>query len=67
MMQVQSPVGTFPLRVAGVRLQGGSLKVDTYLGAWRSEVTLDRRDARLAAAAFGFLALVFVLGRRSAR
>jgi hypothetical protein len=66
-MQVQSPVGSFPLRVAGVRLQGRSLKVDTYLGAWRSEVTLDRTDARLAAVVFGLLALVFALGRRSAR
>ena len=66
-MQVQSPVGTFPLRVAGVRFQGSSLKVDAYLGAWRSEVTLDRSDAPLAAAALGLLALVFALGRRSAQ
>jgi len=66
-MQVQSPVGTFPLRVAGVRLHGRSLKVDTYLGAWRSEVTLDRSDVRLAAALVGLLALVFAVGRRSAR
>ncbi len=65
-MQVQSPVGTFPLRVAGVRLQRGSLKVDTYLGAWRSEVTVDRSDARLAVAVLGLLAIVFALGRRSA-
>ena len=66
-MQVQTPVGTFPLRIAGVRLQGSSLKVDSYLGAWRSEVTLDRSDAPLAGAAFGLLTLVFALGRRSAR
>ena len=66
-MQVQSPVGTFPLRVAGVRLEGRSVKVDTYLGAWRSEVTLDRADARLVAAACAVLVLVFTLGRRSAR
>jgi hypothetical protein len=66
-MQVQSPVGTFPLRFAGVRLQGRSLRVDTRLGAWRSEVTLERSDAPLAAAALGLLALVYALGRRSAR
>ena len=65
-MQVQSPVGTFPLRLVGVRLQGHSLKVDTYLGAWRSEVTLDRSDARLAAAVFALLGLAFALGRTSA-
>ena len=66
-MQVQSPVGTFPLRVAGVRLDGRTLKLETYLGAWRSEVTLDRSDAPLAAAALGLLALAFALGRRSGR
>jgi hypothetical protein len=66
-MQVQSPVGTFPLRLAGVRLKGRTLRIDTYLGAWRSEVTLDRSDARLAAATAAIVALVFALGRRSAR
>jgi hypothetical protein len=41
--------------------------VDTRLGAWRSEVTLERSVAPLAAAALGLLALVYALGRRSAR
>lgn len=66
-MQVRSPVGTFPLRITGARIAGGAPRLDTAMGAWRSEVTLDRNDLPLAIAAAGALAAAFALGRHSRR
>lgn len=65
-MQVLSPVGTFPLKVTGVRVAGGAPRVQTAMGAWHSEVTVEPRDLPLLAAAAGVLALTFALGRLSA-
>jgi len=66
-MQVQSPVGTFPLKVRRVRIQDGAVRVDTALGAWASEVRFDRADAPLVGAALGTLVLSFLAGRASVR
>jgi hypothetical protein len=64
-MQVRSPVGTFPLRITGARVADGAPRFDAAMGAWRSEVALDRRDVPLVAAAVGMLAVAFALGRYS--
>jgi hypothetical protein len=64
-MQVQSPVGRFPLRVRRVRLRGGALRVDTALGAWNAEVTFDRGDLALAGSALVALVVAYGLGRAS--
>jgi hypothetical protein len=66
-MQVQSPVGTFPLTVRRIRLRRDGLALDTSLGAWSSEVKLERSDARLLGAAISTLLLAFLVGRASAR
>lgn len=62
-MQVQSPVGTFPLRITGVRIDGGVPRLQTAMGVWRSEVALDRSDAPLLLAAAAALTAAFLLGR----
>lgn len=64
-MQVRSPVGTFPLRITGARIADGAPRFDTAMGAWRSEVALDRGDVPLVTAAAAALAVAFVLGRYS--
>ena len=66
-MQVLSPVGTFPLRLQRARIDSKGLAIETEMGAWRSEVRLDRHDAALAAAVAGALALSFSIGRVTAR
>jgi hypothetical protein len=66
-MQVQSPVGTFPLRITHARIAGGVPRLDAAMGAWRSEVALDRHDLPLIAAVTATLAAAFVLGRLSRR
>ena len=66
-MRVLSPVGTFPLRLTGVRLSGGKPVLDTAMGVWRSEVSFERGDLPLAVLAAGLLAGAFAAGRASAR
>lgn len=61
-MRVLSPVGTFPLRLTGARLERSGPVVDTAMGAWRSEVRLDRADVPVAAAAACLLAGAFLIG-----
>jgi hypothetical protein len=65
-VQVLSPVGTFPLRIKRPHMRDGSLSIDAALGAWRSEVRLERGDLPLAAAVTGILVFAFALGRLSA-
>jgi len=65
-MQVRSPVGTFPVRITGAGIAGGVPRIKTAMGAWRSEISLDRGDVPLLIAAAGALVAAFVLGRRSA-
>jgi hypothetical protein len=62
-MQVLSPVGTFPLRFTGVHIKQRIPVIDTAMGAWRSELRLDRHDLPLAAAAVGVISTAFLLGR----
>jgi hypothetical protein len=61
-MRVLSPVGAFPLSVTGARLSRAGLVIDTAMGAWRSEVRVERRDLPLVALAAGTLAAAFTLG-----
>ena len=66
-MHVLSPVGTFPLRVQRARVEDGRVVIETAMGAWRSEVRLDRSDIPLVAGALGSLVMAFAFGRISAR
>ena len=66
-MRVRSPVGEFPLRLEGIAVEGGALRLRTSLGAWQSELRFERGDAGLALVAAGVLASVYLAGRRSAR
>lgn len=69
-MQVLSPVGRFRVSADGIRIRDGQLIVKASLGAWRSEVTLEKADLPLLSAvvgiAGGLLAAAFGAGRRSA-
>lgn len=62
-MRVLSPVGTFPLRVTGVRRQRDGLVIDTAMGAWHSEVRLDCEDLPLVFAIVGVIVSAFLFGR----
>jgi hypothetical protein len=64
-MRVLSPVGTFPLRLTGVRLQGGRPVLHTAMGAWQSQVLFEPADLPLALAAAAMLAVAFAAGRAS--
>lgn len=66
-MRVLSPVGTFPMRLRGVRWGDGGPVIDAAMGAWRSQVRLERRDLPLVGAAIGIVAAAFFLGRLSLR
>jgi len=66
-MKVLSPVGTFPVRVRGGGFRHGTLTIDASMGAWRSEVRLERADVPLLAAVAGLLVAVFAAGRASRR
>ncbi len=69
-MQVLSPVGRFRVSANSVQLRNGQLVIGASLGAWRSEVTLEKADLPLIAAAVGVvggaLAAAFGAGRWSA-
>jgi hypothetical protein len=54
-MQVLSPVGRFRVSLGGARWEHGRPVLDVRMGAWRSEVTLERRDLPLAGAALGLV------------
>ena len=66
-MRVLSPVGTFPLSVTGARVGRTGVVIDTAMGAWRSEVRLERRDAPMVALAVGVLIGAFTLGYSARR
>ena len=66
-MRVLSPVGTFPMRLRGVRWGSGGPVIDAAMGAWRSQVSLELRDLPLIGAAVGIVATAFLLGRLSPR
>lgn len=65
-MQVLSPVGTFPVKLTGVRVGPGGPRLQTAMGAWHSEVSVERADLPLLGAAAGALAVAFLLGRLTA-
>lgn len=62
-MRVQSPVGSFPVRITGARLENGAPTLQTAMGAWRSEVKLDRADLPLLGLLVAALGGAFLLGR----
>jgi hypothetical protein len=62
-MRVLSPVGTFPIRLTGARLERDGPVIDAAMGAWRSEVRLELADMPLLLAAGAVLAAAFVAGR----
>lgn len=68
-MQVLSPVGRFPVTVDGVHIQDRRIVVKASLGAWRSEVTLERSDLPLVSVVLAVLGVVplatFGIGRWS--
>jgi hypothetical protein len=66
-MQVRSPVGTFPVHITAARIGRGGLTLATTMGAWRSEISLDRRDLPLLAGGVALLAAAYALGRLTAR
>jgi hypothetical protein len=66
-MRVLSPVGTFPLRFTGAHIERKGPVFDTAMGAWRSEVRLDRNDLPLIAAVCGAFVAVFLFGRACSR
>ena len=41
-MRVLSPVGTFPIRLTGARVERDGPVIEAAMGAWRSEVRLER-------------------------
>lgn len=61
-MKVQSPVGTFPVRVRGVRVARSGVRVDASMGAWRSSVSLERADLPLLVGAGSSLLAAFLAG-----
>lgn len=59
-MQALTPVGRFPVRLTGAHLGANGPVLDGSLGAWRTEVELERSDLAVMVAAL--LALLVVLG-----
>jgi hypothetical protein len=66
-MQVQSPVGVFPLHVRRAVLKDGSVVIKTSMGAWESEVRMGREDLPLFASIAVIVGLAFLLGRSTRR
>lgn len=62
-MQVRSPVGTFPVHITAARFGRRGLTLATSMGAWRSEIRLDRHDLPLLTGAAALLAGAYALGR----
>jgi hypothetical protein len=62
-MRVLSPVGTFPVRLTGARVEPDGLVIEAAMGAWRSEVRLEPADLPLLLGAGVVLAATFMAGR----
>lgn len=62
-MRVLSPVGTFPVRLTGARVERDGPVIEASMGAWRSEVRLEPADLPLLIAAAAALAAAFMAGR----
>lgn len=65
-MRVLSPVGTFPVRVTGARVERDGPVIEAAMGAWRSEVRLEPADLPLLITAGVVLAAAFMVGRMTA-
>jgi hypothetical protein len=66
-MEILSPVGSFPVRITRVGIKQHHVALEARMGAWRSEVKLDRADMPLVGTALGIVALSFVAGRVTAQ
>jgi hypothetical protein len=64
-MRVQSPVGEFPVTLAGVSVEKGTPSLDLSMGVWRSRVSLERRDYPLLGLLLTAAVCIFLAGRRS--
>jgi hypothetical protein len=62
-MRVLSPVGTFPIRLTGARVERDGPVIEAAMGAWRSEVKLEPADLPLLLGAGVVLAAAFMAGR----
>jgi hypothetical protein len=62
-MRILSPVGTFPIRLTGARVERGGPVIEAAMGAWRSEVRLEPADLPLLLGAAALLAAAFMTGR----
>ena len=62
-MRVLSPVGTFPIRLTGARVERDGPVIEAAMGAWRSEVRLEPADLPLLVAVGAVLAAAFMAGR----
>jgi hypothetical protein len=62
-MRVLSPVGTFPVRLTGARVERDGPVIEAAMGAWRSEVKLEPADLPLLLGAGALLAAAFIAGR----
>jgi hypothetical protein len=62
-MRVLSPVGTFPVRLTGARVERDGPVIEAAMGAWRSEIRLEPSDLPLLLAAGAVLAAAFAAGR----
>jgi hypothetical protein len=62
-MRVLSPVGTFPVRLTGARMERGAPVIEAAMGAWRSEVRLEPADLPLLLTAGAIIAVAFAAGR----
>jgi len=62
-MRVLSPVGTFPVRLTGARMERSGPVIEAAMGAWRSEVRLEPADLPLLLAAGAMMAAAFLAGR----
>lgn len=62
-MRVLSPVGTFPVRLTGARIERHGPVIEAAMGAWRSEVRPEPADLPLLMAAAAVMAAAFMAGR----
>jgi hypothetical protein len=62
-MRVLSPVGTFPVRITGARVDRNGPFVEAAMGSWRSEVRLEPADLPLLLGAGALLTTAFIAGR----
>lgn len=62
-MRVLSPVGTFPVRVTGARIERTGPVIEAAMGAWRSELRLEVADLPMLVGAGALLTTAFIAGR----